>query len=226
MDRYKNIKTEENYLSLLKSGMFWEFHPELTGDWNEDFKVINPIEKKKYSVILSDPAWKQSKGGKKKVRPKSSGEELEYPTITLDDIKEIQKKARNLGNENHVCFLWTIDKYLHESEQMMYDLGYKLHARMIWNKVTGIPAAFTVRYGHEYLLYFYFGKLIPVAKDERGKIHTVFTEQVKQHSRKPEISYQIIERLYPNFDKLELFARREREGWDVWGNEVESSVAL
>ena len=40
-DRYRNIKTEENYMSLLKSGMFWEFHPELTGNWDLDEPVIN-----------------------------------------------------------------------------------------------------------------------------------------------------------------------------------------
>lgn len=40
-DRYRNIKTEENYMSLLKSGMFWEFHPELTGNWYLDESVIN-----------------------------------------------------------------------------------------------------------------------------------------------------------------------------------------
>ena len=41
LDRYRNIKTEENYMSLLKSGMFWEFHPELTGNWYLDDPVIN-----------------------------------------------------------------------------------------------------------------------------------------------------------------------------------------
>lgn len=40
-DRYRNIKTEENYMLLLKSGMFWEFHPELTGNWCLDEPVIN-----------------------------------------------------------------------------------------------------------------------------------------------------------------------------------------
>lgn len=91
---------------------------------------------------------------------------------------------------------------------------------MIWNKVTGIPAAFTVRYGHEYLLYMYRGKLTPVATEERGKIHTVFTEKVQRHSQKPEISYEIINRLYPNLKKLEMYARRERDGYDCWGNEL------
>ena len=91
---------------------------------------------------------------------------------------------------------------------------------MIWDKGNGIPAAFTVRFGHEYLLYMYKGKLIPVAKEERGKILTVFRENVKQHSKKPEIAYQIIERLYPNLKKIEMYARNTREGWDCFGNEV------
>ena len=66
----------------------------------------------------------------------------------------------------------------------------------------------------------YKGKLLPVCKEERGKIHTVFTEQVKRHSQKPEISFEIIERLYPWCKKLEMYARKERDGWDCFGNEV------
>lgn len=40
-----------------------------------------------YDLIYADPPWKQSKGGKKKSRPNSSGEPLEYPVLTLDEIK-------------------------------------------------------------------------------------------------------------------------------------------
>ena len=186
---------------------------------------------KKYQIIYADPPWKQFKGGKKSARPNSSGEPLPYQVISLEEIEGILKKAFELGDENNVLFLWTIDKYLFEAQQIAEKCGYKLHARMIWNKVTGIPAAFTIRYGHEYLLYMYKGKLLPVALDERGKIHSVFTEQVKAHSQKPEIAYQIIERLYPNTERLELFARNKRQtlfggNWDVWGNEVESDIDL
>jgi len=185
---------------------------------------------KKYQIIYADPPWQQSKGGKKKVRLNSSGEKLEYPVISLQLILAHLANARDVAEENHCCFLWTIDKYLWEAEEIMKDLGYKLHARMIWNKVTGIPAAFTIRFGHEYLLWFYRGKLLPVAKDERGKIHSVFTEQVKRHSKKPEVAYQIIERLYPHIPKLELYARQKRqtltETWAAWGNEVESDIDL
>jgi N6-adenosine-specific RNA methylase IME4 len=46
-----------------------------------------------------------------------------------------------------------------------------------------------------------------------------------KHSQKPDIFYEIIEKMsYPPY--LELFARSRREGWDCWGNEVESDIEL
>lgn len=175
---------------------------------------------KHYDLIYADPPWKQSKGGKKAVRPVTSGKPLDYPVCSLAEITEHLRQADSLTGDNAILFLWTIDKYLFEAQEMAEGLGYKLHARMIWNKVTGIPAAFTIRYGHEYLLYMYKGKLLPVAENERGKIHSVFTEQVKRHSQKPITAYEIIERLYPQTRKIEMYARNERSGWDCWGNEV------
>lgn len=193
----------------------------LWGDGNERM-IINDLNdiKETYGLIYADPPWKQSKGGKKSVRENSSGKPLDYPTCSLDEIKEHLRLATESTTENSILFLWTIDKYLFEAQQIAESLGYKLHARMIWDKVTGIPAAFTVRYGHEYLLYMYKGKLTPVAKDERGKVHTVFRERVTKHSKKPDIAYEIIERLYPDLKKLEMYARETRDGWDSFGNEV------
>ena len=109
--------------------------------------------KRVYNLILADPPWKQSKGGKKAVRVNSSGIGLDYPVLSLDEIKKHLYWATKHTQDDSVLFLWTIDKYLFEAQEIAESLGYKLHARMIWNKVTGIPAAFTVRYGHEYLLY-------------------------------------------------------------------------
>ena len=175
---------------------------------------------KRYDLIYADPPWQQKKGGSKRVHSKSSGGPLDYPTIPLSDIKDHLRQADTLTETSAVLFLWTIDKYLFDAQRIAEDLGYKLHARMIWDKVNGIPAAFTVRYGHEYLLYMYKGKLLPVAQEERGKIHTVFRERVVRHSQKPDIAYDILNRLYPNARKIELYARRHRDGFDCWGNEV------
>lgn len=175
---------------------------------------------KKYDLILADPPWKQSKGGKKSTRPNSSGGRLDYPVCDLNEIESHIRRAAENTDGNAVLFLWTIDKYLFAAQEIAERCGFKLHARMVWNKVTGIPAAFTVRFGHEYLLYMYKGKLRPVAKDQRGKVHTVFTEKSRRHSEKPEAAFRIIEQLYPTERKIELYARRERAGWDCWGNEV------
>ena len=187
---------------------------------NETNSIVSWETMRRYGLLYIDPPWKQQQAGKKNVRPKSSGGVFSYQIISLEEIKYHIKKVTSHTEENAVLFLWTIDKYLFEAQKIAEDLGWKLHARMIWNKVTGIPAAFTIRYGHEYLLYMYKGKLIPIATEERGKIHSVFVEQVKRHSQKPEIAYQIIERLYPNLIKLEIYARNQREGWDSFGNEL------
>lgn len=173
-----------------------------------------------YSLILADPPWNQRRGSGKKKKDKNAGTPLPYKTMELPEIKEHIEIAYNLMPDNGIFFLWTIDKYLFDAERIAKETGFKLHARMIWNKLNGIPAAFTIRFGHEYLLYMYKGKFTPVAKDERGKIHSVFEEKVKKHSQKPEIAYEIIERLYPNLSKLEMYARRERPGWDCFGDEI------
>lgn len=180
---------------------------------------------KKYGIIYADPPWKQVKGGLRKVRP-NQGKGLDYPTLSMEEIKTILQKFSSMAEDNHILFCWTIDKFLPETEKMLSDLGYKLHARMIWDKTNGIAPAFTVRYSHEYLLYCYKGKFTPVSIDKRGKFCTVFRESATKHSKKPIVAYEIIEQLYPNALRIELFARNKRIGWDVWGNEVESDIEL
>lgn len=175
---------------------------------------------KKYDIIYTDPAWKQTKGNKRKCRPKQ-GKELDYQTCTLDEIKTIHRVASGLCNQKHNIFMRTIDKYLHESEQMMRELGYKLHARIIWDKENGIAPAFTIRFSHEYLLWFYKkGNILMPCEDMRGRYRTVLREPSMKHSKKPICAYEMIENMFPDTDKLEMFARNTRKGWDCWGNEI------
>ena len=79
----------------------------------------------RYGIIYTDPPWQQSKGGKRDCRPKQ-GKELDYKTLAIDEIAEIQRKASRLANEKCNVFMWTIDKYLHEAENMMG--GVRLYA--------------------------------------------------------------------------------------------------
>lgn len=173
-----------------------------------------------YKVLLADPPWKQTKGGLRKARPNQE-KNLDYPTLELEDIKNIIKQQ-----DSPVLFLWTIDKFLFQAQEIAESLGYKLHARIIWDKENGVAPAFTIRYSHEYLLWFYKSPMEKIDVNMRGKFTTILREKATKHSKKPISSYEMIEALYPNCKKLELFARDKREGWDVWGNEVESDIKL
>ncbi len=176
------------------------------------------MKEKKYQIIYADPPWRQTKGGLRKVRP-NQGKALDYPTLSLEEIKNILGKI-----DADILFLWTIDKFLFEAENIAKELGYKLHARLIWDKENGIAPAFTIRYTHEYLLWFYKRNLVPIKN--KGKYTTIIREKATRHSSKPIKAYEFIENIYPNYTKIELFARKKRQGWDVWGNEVESDIKL
>ena len=83
-----------------------------------------------------------------------------------------------------------------------------------------VAPAFTLRFAHEYLLWFYKkGKLVPVAS--QGAYTTVIHEPSTVHSRKPNAAYELIEALYPTrLNRIELFARQRRANWESWGNEL------
>jgi|TARA_R100000030_G_scaffold6362_1_gene4279 N6-adenosine-specific RNA methylase IME4 len=176
---------------------------------------------KKYNIIYSDPPWEQKKSNKRKVRPKQK-KSLDYETLCMADIQEIHRKFSNKTELKHNFFMWTIDKFLHESEQMMEELGYTLHARLVWDKQNGIAPAFTVRFSHEYLLWFYKkGNILMPCEKMKGKQTTILREKSTSHSKKPLVAYEMIESMFPEGNKIELFARNYRHNWDVWGNEVE-----
>lgn len=185
--------------------------------------IIENIETltKKYEIVYSDPPWQQKKGNIRKCRPRQ-GKELNYETMSLADIKELHKRffAKNVA-EKHNVFMWTIDKFLPQTENFMKELGYELHARFVWDKENGIAPAFTVRYSHEYLLWFYKkGKILMPKSEARGKYTTVIRERSTKHSKKPRVAYEMIEDMFAGFSKVELFARDTRDGWDSFGNEI------
>lgn len=70
----------------------------------------------------------------------------------------------------------------------------------------------------EHMLFCARGDFMKPDPDDRHP--TAFFAPRTEHSRKPEKSYEIVEDVSPG-DYLEVFARREREGWDVWGDEIE-----
>lgn len=173
-----------------------------------------------YGIIYSDPPWRhpRCKGGPRRSRPGASMG-LGYKTIGIPEIAGIHRRFAALAAPRHNFFMWAIDALLPEAEGMMAAEGYALHARLVWDKGNGPCPAFTLRYTHEYLLWFYRkGRML--MPDARGVFTTVIREPHTEHSRKPEAAYRMIERMFPAARKIELFARRRREGWDAFGDEL------
>ena len=60
---------------------------------------------RQYDLILADPPWRQAKGGKKSVRPQSSGTELDYPVCSLEEIKDHLRQATSLASGGELNFV-------------------------------------------------------------------------------------------------------------------------
>jgi N6-adenosine-specific RNA methylase IME4 len=173
-----------------------------------------------FDIVYADPPWRQTKGGHRQCRPQQ-GTALDYGTLSIERITAILREC-----PSQTLFLWAIDKFLPAAEDIGRDLGFKLHARIIWDKMNGIAPAFTVRFSHEYLLWLYKSPMPKIDPSSRGKHTTVMREKSVRHSQKPDCAYRFIESLYPAASKIELFARTKREGWDCWGDQVDSTVQL
>jgi len=177
---------------------------------------------KNYDIFMIDPPWPQTRGGKKRVSP-NTHKPLPYKVMPIKDIfKLLDDDIFSLASPNkHTVFMWAIDKFLQEIEEEMRNRKYKLHARLIWNKLNGPCPGFSIRYSHEYLLWYYKPRMTPLDKNYVGKFSSVLVEKSREHSRKPECAYDMINKMYPKEKKMDVFCREIRDGWDQYGDEID-----
>ena len=173
---------------------------------------------KKYQIIYADPPWRQGMSGK--YRNYNLKDKLDYPTMTWQEISNL-----NVGKIAEVgchLWLWTTNEFLHAGFHVMDAWGFKYLAPITWVKPSGIGNWFVPR--TQTLLFGYKEKCIfPLGRYKPTVLST--PSNPKRHSQKPDEFYDLIESISPT-PRLELFARRKREGWDCWGNEVESDIEL
>jgi len=164
----------------------------------------------KYRVIYADPPWPYWNS----MPPGSTEPKDYYPVMPLADI--FAMPIRDICEPNSVLFLWVTAPILEESFQVINAWGFSYKAFFVWDKVKHNMGHYnSVR--HEVLLIATRGSGMP----EVPKLYdSVVTQERGAHSEKPEIFYEIIETLYPSGKKLEMFARKERNGWDAYGFEA------
>ena len=172
--------------------------------------------KKKYHIIYADPPW-QVKKILRKCRPNQVA--MDYPTMSLDEIKALPVK--DISEDNSCLFLWTTHSYLPKAFSVMEAWGFKYQRTITWDKQNGM-CLFGFHHRTEFLLFGYKGKIEMYPR--RKAFPTIVTAKSDRHSAKPQIFRDLIAPF--GNTKLEMFARQKTEGWDVWGNEVESDITL
>lgn len=169
----------------------------------------------KFDVIAVDPPWPVRKIIRKS-RPNQVAK-LDYETMTLDEIKALP--VESIASENSVLFLWTIHKYIEASFDIMKDWGFRYQRLITWDKKNGM-CLFGFHHRTEFILFGYRGKLDMYPS--RKAFPCLFSGKSERHSAKPDEFYELAE---PFGEKrIDLFARKKRQGWAVWGNEIESDV--
>jgi len=179
---------------------------------------------KKYQIIYTDPPWRY--GGRSYDNPeKRKPLEEYYPT--MPDGNLVKLNVRKIADEDCLLFLWVVSSYLQECISVAENWGFKyITVAFVWHKKRALLGNYTMA-GCELCLLFKRGK-IPKGKIKGigNGIKQFYEEFSVKHSRKPNEIRNRIKKLFPISNRIELFAREKTEGWDVWGNEVESDINL
>lgn len=178
----------------------------------------------KYDIIYTDPPWdyrgQTQHGGPDK--PYTGGARTHYPTMTLAELKRIDLRA--LSAPDALMFMWASSPHLDQAIELMKAWGFAwATVGFVWDKQRPNPGFYTMSQVELCLI----GKRgrIPRPRGARN-VRQFVSEARTTHSTKPEEVRRRIDAMFPDQRKLEMFARRRADGWDAWGNEVESDITL
>lgn len=163
-----------------------------------------------FPVIYADPPWQYD-------HPISDSRKIEnqYPTMPIEEIYALP--VEKIAAPDCILFLWVTTPFLEKGLRVLGAWGFDYRTSMVWVKPSIGPGQW-VRQRHEYLLIGVRGH-IPTPEG-KNKPDSVIEAPREEHSKKPEVVYNIIESMYPELPKVELFCRNPREGWVAWGNEA------
>lgn len=170
-------------------------------------------QRERYRVITADPPWQFDD----RLPGKGRGAERHYETLNVEQIKAF---AIPETEPDAVLFLWRVAAMQKEAVAVMAAWGFTLKTEMIWLKRT--------RHGRRW---FGMGRIVRAEHEvvligTRGRpdiltrsVRSTFAARVGRHSEKPERFYRLVAQMYAG-PYCELFARRRRDGWDSFGDQL------
>lgn len=195
--------------------------------------MFEKLAGQRFGTIMADPPWQfTNKTGKVAPEHKRLNR---YPTMPLGDICALP--VQQLADDPAHLYLWVPNALLPEGLQVMKAWGFDYKSNIIWEKIRkdggpdGRGVGFYFRNVTEILLFGIRGKAARTLAPGRSQVNFITAEEPdgdllktrkREHSRKPDEQYAIIESCSRG-PYLELFARGERPGWTVWGNQADDS---
>lgn len=164
-----------------------------------------------YDVIVIDPPWNYQDysvydaDGFRGTCP--------YPTMSIEQIKDIKLPTK----EDCVLWLWTTNKHIFDCKDILNEWGFEIKSILTWDK-EHIAIGRWLRSQTEHCILAIKGKPFY----QNTKFGTLLREKRTEHSAKPESFYKMVEEICAG-RKLDYFARKKREGWDVFGDEVDKT---
>lgn len=173
-----------------------------------------------FRTVLADPPWRfQNRTGK--VAPEH-GRLARYETMSVPEIASLQVAA--LAAEKSHLYLWVPNAFIAEGLEVMAAWGFTYKTNIVWFKERkdggpdGRGVGFYFRNVTELVLFGIRGKDNRTLEPGRRQVNVV-RERKREHSRKPEGLYEIIEACSPG-PWIELFATQQRDGWTQWGDQL------
>lgn len=183
-----------------------------------------------YDIILADPPWDYENWNKKwhEEHAESRWAGRKYPLMPADDIRAMD--VNSIASKDSVLFLWTISTMLPVALTVMESWGFKYKTvGFVWVKKNKIADSlftgmgFWTRSNAEICLLGVKGKPLPRISHSVKQI--ILTSR-REHSQKPLEARERIVELLGDRPRVELFAREKVDGWDAWGNEINSDIVL
>lgn len=177
---------------------------------------------KQYRIIYADPPWSYGPTTR-----------IAYETMSTADICALPIK--DIIERDATLFMWTTATKLADAIRVVSAWGFRYVTCLVWDKqVAGGMSSHYARIRHELLLIGGRGSSKPHLDDAVGTgpnsikmPESVVSIHKTAHSVKPEwFATEYIDKYWPEGNRIELFARRARPGWDVWGNEAPNSIEL
>lgn len=176
---------------------------------------------RQYGVIYADPPWSYQNWSAK---GEHKGAAAQYDCMSLDDLKRLPVDF--CAAPDSVLFMWATFPMLPEAVDLMRAWGFTYKSGGAWHKKTKHgKSAFGTGYIFRSAAELFLVGTRGAPKGLNRSTRNIIEAPVREHSRKPDCTYDLIEGLFSG-PYLELFARQRRPGWDAWGNQVDKFQPL